>query len=83
MNAWREETMSSQVTTAACRDTKEPNPEDMKSKVEHQEVPVEDPLCSSGMQQGTQASETWKRLYGTESPEGTDVQDETPEGPRM
>jgi hypothetical protein len=48
MNAWREETMSSQVTTAACRETKEPNPEDMKSEVEHQEVHEEVPLCSSG-----------------------------------
>jgi hypothetical protein len=36
-------------------------------------------LCRSGTTQGTRASETRKRLYGTE----TDVQDETRERPRI
>jgi hypothetical protein len=49
VNAWiadmmkdRKETMSCQVTTAACLDSKEQNPEDMESEVEHREVPTED-----------------------------------------
>jgi hypothetical protein len=41
INAWREETMSCQVTTAGCLESKEQNPEDMRSKVEHLEVPKE------------------------------------------
>jgi hypothetical protein len=34
--------MSSHVTTVACLDSKELNPEDMKSQVEHWEVPTEE-----------------------------------------
>jgi hypothetical protein len=41
MNAWREEMMSCQVRTAACLDSKEPNPKDMKSEVEQREIPTE------------------------------------------
>lgn len=45
----KKETMSCQVTTKACVDSKQPNPEDMESKVEHQEVPMEEAtLKSSG-----------------------------------
>jgi hypothetical protein len=47
VNAWiadmkkdRKETMSCQVTTEACLDSKELNPEYMKSEVEHREVPT-------------------------------------------
>jgi hypothetical protein len=47
MNAWREETLSCQVTTAACLDSQEPNPEDMKSEVEHREVPTEEAAVKS------------------------------------
>jgi hypothetical protein len=47
VNAWivdmekgRKETMSCQVTTATCLDSKELNPEDMKSEVVHREDPT-------------------------------------------
>jgi hypothetical protein len=40
----------------------------------------DDPLCRSGMMQGTRTSERRKTRYGTENPEGTDVQDKTMEG---
>jgi hypothetical protein len=42
MNAWREERISRKATTVACLDTKELNPEDIESEVEHREVPKED-----------------------------------------
>jgi hypothetical protein len=48
-NAWiakmrddQKEKMSCQVTMEVCLDSKELNPEDMKSKVEHREVPTEE-----------------------------------------
>jgi hypothetical protein len=53
VNAWivnmkkdRKETVSCQVT-ATCLDSKELNPEDMKSEVEHQEVPMEETAVKS------------------------------------
>jgi hypothetical protein len=39
INAWREETMSFRVMTKECLESKELNPEDMKSEVDHREVP--------------------------------------------
>jgi hypothetical protein len=49
VNAWiadmkdrRRETMSCQVTTEACLYSKELNPEDIESQVEHREVPTEE-----------------------------------------
>jgi hypothetical protein len=54
VNAWitnmrgdRKETMFCQVMTEACLDSKELNPEDIKSKVEHWEVPMEDAAVKS------------------------------------
>jgi hypothetical protein len=45
----RKETMSCEVTTVACLDSKDLNPEDMESEVEHQEVPMEEAaVISSG-----------------------------------
>jgi hypothetical protein len=43
----RKETMSCQVTTVVCLDSKEPNPEDMESEVEHWEVPMEEAAVKS------------------------------------
>jgi hypothetical protein len=43
----RKETMSCQVTMEECLDSKELNTEDMKSKVEHQEVPTEEAAVKS------------------------------------
>jgi hypothetical protein len=39
--------------------------------------------ASGGTAQGARAAETKKRRYGTKNPEGTDIQDEKLEGPRM
>jgi hypothetical protein len=54
INAWiadmkddQKETMSCQVTTEACLDTRELNPEDMESEVEHREVPTEEATVKS------------------------------------
>jgi hypothetical protein len=54
VNAWianmrvdRKETVSCQVTTEACLDSKELNSEDMKSEVEHREVPTEESAVKS------------------------------------
>jgi hypothetical protein len=41
------ETMSCQVMIEACLDSKELNPEDMKSEMEHQEVPMEEAAVKS------------------------------------
>jgi hypothetical protein len=41
------ETMACQVRTEACLDSKEPNPEDMESEVEHREVPTEEAAVKS------------------------------------
>jgi hypothetical protein len=43
----RKETMSCQLTTEACLESKEPNPEDMESEVEHREVPTEEAAVKS------------------------------------
>jgi hypothetical protein len=43
---WKE-TMSCQVTMEVCLDSKEPNPEDMQSEVEHREVPMEEAAVKS------------------------------------
>jgi hypothetical protein len=37
----RRKTVSCQVTTEACWDSEELNPEDMESEVKHREVPTE------------------------------------------
>jgi hypothetical protein len=56
MNAWQEEMMSCEVMMEACLDSKKLNPEDMKSEVEHWDVPmVEAAVKSSG---------TMKKLQG-------------------
>jgi hypothetical protein len=54
INAWiadmkkdRKETMSCQVRTEVCLNSKELNPEDMESEVEHQEVPTEEAAVKS------------------------------------
>jgi hypothetical protein len=54
VNAWianmrvdRKETVSCQVTTEPCLDSKELNPEDRKSEVEHRDVPKEDAIVIS------------------------------------
>jgi hypothetical protein len=54
VNAWiadmekdQKETMSCQVMMAACLDSKELNLEDMKSEVEHLEVPAEEAAVKS------------------------------------
>jgi hypothetical protein len=39
--------MSCQVTTEACLDNKEPNPEDMEFEVEHRKVPMEEAAVKS------------------------------------
>jgi hypothetical protein len=54
LNAWiadmkkdRKEAVSCQVTMAACLDSKKLNPEDMKSEVEHREIPTEEVAVKS------------------------------------
>jgi hypothetical protein len=54
VNAWiagmkddRREIMSCQVMMEACLDSKEPNLEDTESKVEHQEVPMDEAAVKS------------------------------------
>jgi hypothetical protein len=47
MKTDRKETMSCQVTTEACLDSKELNTEDVESEVEHREVPKEDAIVKS------------------------------------
>jgi hypothetical protein len=54
VNAWianikkdKKDTMFCQVKTEACLDSKELNSEDMKSEVEHQEVPMEEAAVKS------------------------------------
>jgi hypothetical protein len=54
MDAWianmrddQKETMSCQVKTEVCLDSKEPNLEDMKSEVKHQKVPTEEAVVKS------------------------------------
>jgi hypothetical protein len=54
VNAWivdmkkdRKDTMSCQITKAVCLDSKELNLKDMKSKVEHREVPTEEAAVKS------------------------------------
>jgi hypothetical protein len=42
MKEEQKETMACQVTTEACLDNKEPNPDDMESEVERREVPEEE-----------------------------------------
>jgi hypothetical protein len=43
----QKETVSCQVMTVACLDSKELNLEDMKSEMEHQEVPMEEAAVKS------------------------------------
>jgi hypothetical protein len=66
VNAWisnmgddQKETVSYQVTMEACQDSKELNPEDMKSEVEHWEVPTEEATVKS--------SGTTKKRHGLTS----------------
>jgi hypothetical protein len=54
MDAWRAEikeeqkqTMACQVTSQACLDSTEPNPEDMESEVERREVLMEEAAVKS------------------------------------
>jgi hypothetical protein len=49
------EAISCQVTTEVCLNSKELNPEDIKSKVEHREVPMEEATVKS--------SETMKKRH--------------------
>jgi hypothetical protein len=54
MDAWlaemkyeQKDIMACQITTEACLESKEPNPDNMESEVEHREIPMEEAAVKS------------------------------------